>query len=112
MKSVISTLLLSLALSVSAQSVPNLPVEGEVRTMCYNGVNFDAVMFHGNQENYDAAIDYALTGNIVRTELYGGRVYSYIELPNDVIAIWFLAQSDPEKTDLFFYNEEQLEGVE
>ena len=112
MKSIFIATILALTFSAAAQEVPSIPYQGTVEALCYNGVPFTAVGFYGNEDVYEEAIDYALTGKIVSSEKYNDYIFAYIELENDVIAVWFLHNDDRNLTHLFFYNESELEGVD
>lgn len=112
MKSIFIASILALTLSATAQEAPSIPYQGTVEALCYKGVAFTAIGFYGSEEDYGAAINYALSGKIINTEKHKDYVYAYIELENDVVAVWFLHENDRNLTHLFFYNESELEGVE
>jgi hypothetical protein len=103
MKSLYVLILIAISCQVQAQALPDLPVKGENVPISYHDETFNAIMFHGNQETYDMAIDFALKGEILRTELYKEWVYSFIRVDDSCFAVWFLHEYDPKKTDLFFF---------
>ena len=108
MKSFYVLILFTLSCHAKAQGFPDLPVKGENVLIRYQDETLNAIMFHGNQETYGMAIDFALKGEILRTELYKEWVYSYIRVDDSCFAVWFLHEYDPKKTDLFFFIENQV----
>ena len=107
MKSFYILILFTLSCHAKAQGFHDLPVKGENVLISYQDETLNAIMFHGNQETYGMAIDFALKGEILRTELYKEWVYSYIRVDDSCFAVWFLHEYDPKKTDLFFFIENQ-----